>query len=180
LSLCQVKNAPHSVPTVFDSYVTKVHVGDEAVRLEPWDIARQEDLKNIPLLSTTKTDILLVCFSMVEKAPLRNVQAKWLPELKRYVKGPRVILAGTRNGLAFGRLTDGRSPSMVAISRTRATKPSVQRPASISYPVNEDSRVEGRAIPGRTKGIICLRLGPEYRPVGSSSGESKVQIASTT
>jgi small GTP-binding protein len=90
---------PDYVPTVFDNYVVKIQVNGEDVTLQLWDTAGQEDLENIRVLSYTNTDVFLVCFSIVEPTSLANVQTKWLPELKKYVKDPRLILIGTKKDL---------------------------------------------------------------------------------
>jgi small GTP-binding protein len=90
---------PDYVPTVFDNYVVKLQVNNEEVTLQLWDTAGQEDLENIRVLSYTNTDVFLVCFSVVEPTSLANVQSKWLPELRKYVKDPRFILVGTKKDL---------------------------------------------------------------------------------
>jgi small GTP-binding protein len=87
------------VPTVFDNYVVPLHVRNEEVNLQLWDTAGQEDLGNIRVLSYTNTDVFLVCFSVVEPTSLANVQSMWLPEIKKFLKDPRIILVGLKTDL---------------------------------------------------------------------------------
>jgi small GTP-binding protein len=90
---------PDYVPTVFDNWVSRVQVKGEEIVLQLWDTAGQEDLENIRSLSYTNTDVFLVCFSLVDPISLSNVQSHWVPELKKYVQKPRMILVGTKMDL---------------------------------------------------------------------------------
>jgi small GTP-binding protein len=87
------------VPTVFDNLVVKVQVKNEEVSLQLWDTAGQEELENIRALSYTNTDVFMVCFSLVDPPTLANIPLKWLPELRKYLHDPRVILVGTKRDL---------------------------------------------------------------------------------
>jgi small GTP-binding protein len=119
---------PDYVPTVFDNYVVKLQVNNEDVTLQLWDTAGQEDLENIRVLSYTNTDVFLVCFSVVEPTSLANVQSKWLPELKKYVKDPRLILVGTKKDLRDDDATllrlsqEGQKPVQTADGRAKANE----------------------------------------------------------
>ena len=87
---------PDYVPNVFDQYVLKLQVNNQAVNLHIWDTSGQE-LEKIRVLPYT--NVFLVCFSVVEPTSLANVQTKWLTELKQYVKDPVIILVGTKTDL---------------------------------------------------------------------------------
>jgi small GTP-binding protein len=119
---------PDYVPTVFDNYVVKLQVNNEEVTLQLWDTAGQEDLENIRVLSYTNTDVFLVCFSLVDPTSLANIQTKWLPELKKYVKEPSVILVGTKKDLRSDDATlmrlqqDGQKPVQTAEGRAKSTE----------------------------------------------------------
>jgi small GTP-binding protein len=119
---------PDYVPTVFDNYVVKLQVNDEDVALQLWDTAGQEDLENIRVLSYTNTQVLLVCFSLVDPASLANIQTKWLPELKKNVTNPKIILVGTKKDLRDDNATlmrlqqDGQKPVQTAEGRANATE----------------------------------------------------------
>jgi small GTP-binding protein len=91
---------PDYVPTVFDNHVVKFQAKNEEIVLQLWDTAGQEDLEHIRVLSYTNTDIFLICFSVVDPTSLANIIAKWLPELRKYVKEPRILLGGTKKRFA--------------------------------------------------------------------------------
>jgi small GTP-binding protein len=90
---------PEYVPTVFDNWVSRMQIKNEEVIIQVWDTAGQEDLESIRCFSQTGTDVFLVCFSLVDPISLSNVKAHWLPELKKYIQNPRIILVGTRTDL---------------------------------------------------------------------------------
>jgi len=119
---------PDYVPTVFDNYVVKLQVNSEEVTLQLWDTAGQEDLENIRVLSYTNTDVFLVCFSLVDPTSLANIQTKWLPELKKYVKEPQVILVGTKKDLRNDDATllrlsqEGQKPIQTPDGKAKATE----------------------------------------------------------
>jgi small GTP-binding protein len=87
------------VPTVFENYSSQVTRGDETVDIQLWDTAGQEELETIRCLSYPNTDVFLMCFSLVEPTSLANLTLKWLPELKRYVPSPKIMLVGTKSDL---------------------------------------------------------------------------------
>jgi small GTP-binding protein len=69
-------------PTVFDTYESTVKKGDHMVKLELWDTAGQDEYKKLRSLSYPKTDVFLICFSMVEKKSFMNAIGKWHNEVK--------------------------------------------------------------------------------------------------
>lgn len=64
-----------------------------------FDTAGQEDYDKLRPLSYPQTDVLLVCFSVVNPTSFENVQEKWIPELKRYCPGVPILLVGTQSDL---------------------------------------------------------------------------------
>jgi Rho family protein len=52
------------------------------VKLELWDTAGQDEYKKLRSLSYPKTDVFLICFSMVEKKSFMNAIGKWHNEVK--------------------------------------------------------------------------------------------------
>jgi len=87
------------VPTVFDNYVVDLNVNDQIVELLLWDTAGQEEYDQLRPVSYPKTDIFLVCFSMVSKSSYDNVTTKWYPEIKHYCPTALHILVGTKMDL---------------------------------------------------------------------------------
>lgn len=74
------------VPTVFDNYTafTKSKKLNEPVKIHLFDTAGQEDYDQIRPLSYPKTDVFLVCFSVVNPDSLKHVQLIWVPEILKW------------------------------------------------------------------------------------------------
>jgi GTPase SAR1 family protein len=90
---------PEDSRTVFDTWRFPWQVNDEEVTLELWDTSPCEDLENIRVLSYPRTDVFLVLFSVVWPGSFWDVSCRWVPEIKKYFKRPRVILVGTQTDL---------------------------------------------------------------------------------
>mmetsp|Transcript_107011 Transcript_107011/g.149182 ORF Transcript_107011/g.149182 Transcript_107011/m.149182 type:complete len:194 (-) Transcript_107011:117-698(-) len=84
------------VPTVFDNYEAEILVEGQKVKFSLWDTAGQEGYSRIRTLSYPKTDIFLVCFSVVKHTSFDNVQEKWCPELHHHCPNVPMILVGTQ------------------------------------------------------------------------------------
>jgi small GTP-binding protein len=87
------------VPTVFDNYTCKLHIAQKNVRLGIWDTGGVVGLEDIRMLAYADTDVFLICFSVVDPRSFANVASKWVPELKKHVRHPRIILVGTQKEL---------------------------------------------------------------------------------
>eukprot|EP00069_Balaena_mysticetus_P019527 bmy_12338T0 len=57
--------------------------------------SRQEDCDHLRLSSYPMTDVLPVCFSVVNVASFQNVKEEWVTELKEYTLNIPVVLIGT-------------------------------------------------------------------------------------
>ena len=84
------------VATIFDNYTVNMLIDGHAVNLELWDTAGQDDFDNIRPISYPKTDICLVCFSLINRFSYNNVKEKWYPEVRRFAPQAPVILVGTK------------------------------------------------------------------------------------
>lgn len=84
------------IPTVFDNYRCEVNAGGQTVDFGLWDTAGQEEYDRLRPLSYAKTDIFLVCFSVVDNSSYDNVVTKWYPELQHYCPKVPMILVGTK------------------------------------------------------------------------------------
>lgn len=87
------------VPTVFDNYSIDLLLDGRQVRLGLWDTAGQEDYDLLRPLSYQTTDIFLVCFSLVRRGSLSNVELKWIPELRYHSKKVPILLVGLQKDL---------------------------------------------------------------------------------
>ncbi len=47
--------------------------------LELWDTPGQQDYKSLRSLAYPKTDVFLICFSLVDKNSFKNATKKWFP-----------------------------------------------------------------------------------------------------
>jgi Ras-related C3 botulinum toxin substrate 1 len=84
------------VPTVFDNYEAQILVEGQEVKFSLWDTAGQEGYARIRTLSYPKTDIFLLCFSVVNPFSFDNVKETWLPELRHHCPNTPIILVGTK------------------------------------------------------------------------------------
>lgn len=66
-------------PTIFENYIANVLIGEKKISLSLWDTAGQDEYQKIRLLSYKKTDIFLICFSLMDKSSFENALFKWLP-----------------------------------------------------------------------------------------------------
>lgn len=84
------------VPTVFDNYAVTVMIGDVPYTFGLFDTAGQEDYDRLRPLSYPRTDIFLVCFSVVVPASYDNVKEKWFPEISHHSPNTPCIIVGTQ------------------------------------------------------------------------------------
>ena len=87
------------IPTVFDNYSANVMVEDQAINLQLWDTAGQEDYKKLRPLSYPQTDVFILCFSLVSPTSLENVKNMWVPEVKEHCPDTPYILVGMKSDL---------------------------------------------------------------------------------
>eukprot|EP00008_Paramoeba_atlantica_P007368 CAMPEP_0201475248 /NCGR_PEP_ID=MMETSP0151_2-20130828/697_1 /ASSEMBLY_ACC=CAM_ASM_000257 /TAXON_ID=200890 /ORGANISM="Paramoeba atlantica, Strain 621/1 / CCAP 1560/9" /LENGTH=199 /DNA_ID=CAMNT_0047855287 /DNA_START=321 /DNA_END=920 /DNA_ORIENTATION=+ len=84
------------VPTVFDDYAANVMVDNKEVMLSLWDTAGQEGYARIRTLSYPKTDVFLICFSVISHTSYQNVRASWDPEIRHHCPTTKFLVVGTK------------------------------------------------------------------------------------
>lgn len=84
------------VPTVFENYTAQMKRETDVVLLHLWDTAGQEDYDRLRPLSYPGADIVLLCFSTVNRASFQAIKEKWYPEVHHYVPIIPYILVGTK------------------------------------------------------------------------------------
>lgn len=84
------------VPTAFDDFSAVVQVDGQPVRLQLCDTAGQDEFDKLRHFCYTRTDVLLLCFSVVSPASFQNIGEKWVPEIRRRCPLTPVILVGTQ------------------------------------------------------------------------------------
>ena len=87
------------IPTIFDNYTTNVLIDDHAVNLNLWDTAGQEDYDRLRPMAYPQTDVFLICYSIDSISSFRNVNLKWVPEIRFYCPNAPIILVGTKTDL---------------------------------------------------------------------------------
>lgn len=69
---------------MIDNYEATIIVESKEVKFSLWDTAGQEGYARIRTLSYPKTDIFLVCFSVVNHPSFVNVKDRWWPEVRTH------------------------------------------------------------------------------------------------
>jgi len=85
------------VPTVFENYSTQITRDNGTnILLHLWDTAGQEDYDRLRPLSYPGADVVLLCFSTVNRASFNAIKEKWFPEVHHYIPKVPLILVGTK------------------------------------------------------------------------------------
>ncbi|XP_064634163.1 cdc42 homolog [Lineus longissimus] len=88
---------------VCDGFMTEVAVEDTPCQLQLVDICVTEgdDYDRIRYLSFYDTDIVIICFSLVDRSSLENVKSRWLPEINQHpsLRSAIYMLVGTKSDL---------------------------------------------------------------------------------
>ncbi|XP_053393139.1 ras-related C3 botulinum toxin substrate 1-like [Mercenaria mercenaria] len=90
------------IPTVYDYYQTNVRVDGRFCCLSLLDTSGQHEYDRLRPLSYPKTDVFLVCFSLVATDSYENVEKQWYPEIKHHCPDTPVVLIGTKMDLRDG------------------------------------------------------------------------------
>jgi len=114
------------VPTVFDNYEQELTYEGQEVKLSLWDTAGQEGYTKIRTLSYPKTDVFLLCFSVVNPASFVNVKDQWWKEIQQHCPSARIILVGTKIDLRIDQATleelkrQGKEPISTEMGKAKA------------------------------------------------------------
>lgn len=87
------------VPTVFDNFSVTTTVEDEVLRLELYDSAGQADYDRLRPLSYPRTEVFVLCFSVVEPELLDKLHTRWLPEIAQHGPDVPIVLVGLKTDL---------------------------------------------------------------------------------
>jgi len=128
------------VPTVFENYSTQIPRDDGSILLHLWDTAGQEDYDRLRPLSYPGADIVLLCFSTVNRASATAIKEKWWPEVRHYVPNVPFLLVGTK----------------VDCRESKQVDPNLGR----YDPVTAD---QGRAIADEIKAVMYLEVSAKTR-----------------
>ncbi|NWR75529.1 RHOF protein, partial [Centropus unirufus] len=86
-------------PSVFEKYSTSVAVGKKEVTLNLYDTAGQEDYDRLRPLSYQNTNVVLICYDVMNPTSYDNVTAKWYPEVNHFCRGVPLVLIGCKTDL---------------------------------------------------------------------------------
>jgi Ras-related C3 botulinum toxin substrate 1 len=94
------------VPTVFENYTAQMKTDEENILLHLWDTAGQEDYDRLRPLSYPGADVVLLCFSTVNRGSFEQIKEKWYPEVHHYVPSIPHLLVGTKVDLRDSETAD--------------------------------------------------------------------------
>ncbi|XP_038228997.1 rho-related GTP-binding protein RhoF isoform X1 [Dermochelys coriacea] len=86
-------------PSVFEKYTTSITVDNKEVILNLYDTAGQEDYDRLRPLSYQNTNMVLICYDVMNPASYDNVLIKWYPEVSHFCRGVPLILIGCKTDL---------------------------------------------------------------------------------
>ncbi|KAK7102581.1 ras-like GTP-binding protein rhoA [Littorina saxatilis] len=86
-------------PTVFEIFVVCSEVDAKQGKLSLWDTAGLEDYDRLRPLSYPDTHVILMCFAIGRPDSLRNIPAKWNPEVRHFCPNVPIILVGNKKDL---------------------------------------------------------------------------------
>eukprot|EP00761_Pharyngomonas_kirbyi_P007605 gb/GECH01007615.1/.p1 GENE.gb/GECH01007615.1/~~gb/GECH01007615.1/.p1 ORF type:complete len:199 (+),score=52.58 gb/GECH01007615.1/:1-597(+) len=84
------------VPTVFDNYNANIMYEKNAVSLGLWDTAGSAEYDKLRIFSYPDSNVILVVFSLVNPASLKQVKEKWVPEIKEHAPDVPFLLVGNK------------------------------------------------------------------------------------
>jgi small GTP-binding protein len=87
------------VPTVFDSAVPSVLVDGIEMRWLLWDSAGRQQHQEMRVVSYSRADVVLICFSLAQPASLENVLSVWVPELREHCSTRCYVLVGLQSDI---------------------------------------------------------------------------------
>lgn len=106
------------VPTVYDNYSTVVPHNGKVIELGLWDTAGQEEYDLLRPLAYPRTNVFVICFSVISRSSLMNVKTKWYPEITHHAPHTAFILCGLKIDLRNDSkiLSDNSTPSSSVIT----------------------------------------------------------------
>ncbi|XP_055963198.1 rho-related GTP-binding protein RhoF [Sorex fumeus] len=96
---CQGSFPEHYAPSVFEKYTASVMVGNQEVTLNLYDTAGQEDYDRLRPLSYQNTQLVLICYDVMNPTSYDNVLIKWFPEVTHFCRGTPMVLIGCKTDL---------------------------------------------------------------------------------
>jgi len=87
------------IPTVFDNFSKNVSHAGQLVRLDLYDTAGQEDYDRLRVICYPNTDVFLVCYAVDSETSVKNINDKWVGEIKHHASDSQIILVGLKSDI---------------------------------------------------------------------------------
>ncbi|CDI98742.1 likely rho family Ras GTPase [Echinococcus multilocularis] len=84
------------IPTIADTYTSKLKAGNTTVVFNLFDTAGQQEYARLRQLSYPQTDIFIVCFAVNDTDSYQNARDLWIPEVRHFCPNALILLAGTK------------------------------------------------------------------------------------
>ncbi|KAL3873240.1 hypothetical protein ACJMK2_036380 [Sinanodonta woodiana] len=92
------------VATVFDSYAGVYELAGEKIGITIMDSAGQHDYESMRAGTYKESEVLILCYSCVERDSFDSIQDFWVPEMNHYMRKRKpVILVATQTDLRQNR-----------------------------------------------------------------------------
>ncbi|KAL4238159.1 hypothetical protein ACF0H5_002870 [Mactra antiquata] len=88
------------VATVFDNFAGHVAVAGDKYTVSVFDTAGQRDYEGLRVFTYAQSDVVIVCYSAVDRDSYDNITEFWIPEIRNYIKKTiPIILVATQTDL---------------------------------------------------------------------------------
>jgi len=139
------------LPTVMGTYETVGTADGGTVHLTLHDTAGPDDYARLRPVSYPEANVIIIVFSVVNRASLKNVHSKWVPELKLHAPGVPVLLVGTHLDLRADAHRDAQT--------IEAAKPTLERLLSPRTLVRLKSRSQNEPISSTEGRDMAVSIG---------------------
>ena len=90
---------PKRIPLTSDFFTQEYDIDGERVVISPWDTVGRSEYNRLRIRSYRGADVVLICFSLVDKDSYDHVGSKWIHEVETYCNGAPIILVGLKSEL---------------------------------------------------------------------------------
>ncbi|CAK8673464.1 unnamed protein product [Clavelina lepadiformis] len=91
---------PDYVPSVSEHYSAFTTVDGLDYELTLTELSGLDDYARLRALHyDANTDLIIICFSLVNRKSFTNVTEKWIPEVRQYLPDANILLVGTKSDL---------------------------------------------------------------------------------
>jgi len=173
----QTKKFPTNyVPTVFENYTAPMkRERGTPVLLHLWDTAGQEEYDRLRPLSYPNSDVVLLCFSTVNRGSFEAVKIKWFPEVNHYVKDVPKLLVGTKVDLRDSGTADPHASEYEPIPKTEAE--AMAREIGIAKYVEVSAKTRQNLNKVFEAAVDCALGNKDVVVESSSSGSSSGSVS---